>query len=224
MALLITYNLKQTTMGINMLEGSEMGALTESRLGTKCFVDDTNYNNFSIGKGKNARKFGWESLIVPLAFTQALGITNFSTLTNKQKQERAENMAKSIEATWKIDATKISDCDYLTTRLSQLQNTIISESEINASDKVAQKRILEPLKKMEVQYKNAISQAKCEETRTKAEADASKKETLDLLTSATATPPTSASDEKSSKTTKYIMYGVGGLILILGVLVVLKKK
>jgi hypothetical protein len=58
----------------------------------------------------------------------------------------------------------------------------------------------------------------------KADAEASKKETLDLLTSATATPPTSAGDEKSSKTTKYIMYGVGGLILILGVLVVLKKR
>lgn len=211
-------------MGYNMLESNELGALTESRLGNKCFVDDDNYSYLSIGKGNKARKLTWADAIPIIGISNLLGITNFSTLTSNQKRQRAENMAKGIETTWKIDATKISDCGYLATRLEQLQNTIISESEIYASDKVAQQRILVPLKKMEVQYKNAMSQAKCEETRARAEAEASKKETLDLLTSATATPPTSASDEKSSKTTKYIMYGVGGLILVLGVLVVLKKR
>jgi hypothetical protein len=211
-------------MGYDMLESNELGALTESRLGTKCFVNDNDFSNFTIGKGKKAKKFGWESLIVPFAFTQALGITNFSTMSNKEKQARADFERKKVEDTWKLDQTKISDCSYLTSRLEQLQNTIISESEVYASDKVAQQRILQPLKQIEVQYKNAISQAKCEEAKLKAEAEASKKETLDLLTSATATPPTSASDEKSSKTTKYILYGVGGLILVLGVLVVLKKR
>jgi hypothetical protein len=212
-------------MGINMLEGSEMGALTESRLGNKCFVDDTNYSNFSIGKGSKAHKFGLADWFLPIGVTNALGITNITTMSNKEKQARADFEANKVQETWKIDPTKISDCSYLTSRFEQLQNTILSESEINASDKVAQQRILVPLKKMETQYKNAMSQAKCEETRTKAEAEASKKETLDLLTSATATPPSSSpADEKSSKTTKYIMYGIGGLILILGVMVVLKKK
>ena len=197
-----------------MLEGSEMGALTESRLGNKCFVDEYNYNNF-IGLGLGA---------LGLA-TNKLGITNFSILTKKQKEERAKFERDKVENTWKIDPTKVGDCDYLTTRLQQLQNTIASESEVYIKDKVAQQRILVPLKRMEVQYLNAISQAKCEEKRTKAEAEATKKETLDLLTTATATPPSSsASDEKSSKTTKYIMYGVGGLILVLGILVVLKKR
>jgi len=212
-------------MGINMLEGSEMGALTESRLGNKCFIDDDNYSNLSIGKGKKAHKFGLADWFLPIGITNALGITNITTMSNKDKQARAEFESKKVQDTWKIDSTKISDCNYLTTRIEQLQNTILSESEINASDKVAQKRILEPLKKMETQYKNAISEAKCEETKTKAEADATKKETLDLLNNATTTPPpSSATDEKSSKTTKYIMYSVGGLILVLGILVVLKKK
>jgi hypothetical protein len=201
-------------MGINMLEGSEMGALTESRLGNKCFVDEDNYNNF-LGL-----TIGGLGLV-----TNKLGITNFSVLTKKQKEQRAKFERDKVENTWKIDPTKVGDCDYLTTRLQQLQNTIASESEVYIKDKVAQQRILVPLKRMEVQYLNAISQAKCEEKRTKAEAEATKKETLDLLTTATATPPSSsASDEKSSKTTKYIMYGVGGLILVLGVLVVLKKR
>lgn len=199
-------------MGINMLEGSEMGALTESRLGNKCFVDEDNYNNF-LGLG-----------VLGLA-TNKLGITNFSVLTKKQKEQRAKFEREKVENAWKIDPTKVGDCDYLTTRLQQLQNTIASESEVYIKDKVAQQRILVPLKRMEVQYLNAISQAKCEEKRTKAEAEATKKETLDLLTTATATPPpSSVSDEKSSKTTKYIMYGVGGLILVLGILVVLKKR
>lgn len=198
-------------MGINMLEGSEMGALTESRLGNKCFVDDNNYSNL----------FG---LIPAFWLTNKIGITNFSVLTKKQKEQRANFERDKIEATWKIDPTKIEDCDYLTTRLEQLQNTIASESEVYIKDKVAQQRILVPLKRMENQYLNAISQAKCVEKRTKSEAESTKKETLDLLTTATATPPTSATDEKSAKTTKYIMYGVGGLILVLGVLVVLKKK
>lgn len=211
-------------MGYHMLEGNELGALSESRLGNKCFVDDDNYSNLSIGKGKKAKKINWSWLAVPLAVTNALGVTNVTTLTNKEKQERADFERKKVEDAWKLDVTKISDCSYLTSRLEQLQNTIISESEVYASDKVAQQRILQPLKQIEVQYKNAISQAKCEEAKLKAESEASKKETLDLLTSATATPPTSASDEKSSKTTKYILYGVGGLILVLGVLVVLKNR
>ena len=201
-------------MGINMLEGSEMGALTESRLGNKCFVDEDNYNNF-LGL-----TIGGLALV-----TNKLGITNFSVLTKKQKEQRAKFERDKVENTWKIDPTKVGDCDYLTTRLQQLQNTIASESEVYIKDKVAQQRILVPLKRMEVQYLNAISQAKCEEKRKKVEVEATKKETLDLLTTATATPPSSsASDEKSSKTTKYIMYGVGGLILVLGVLVVLKKR
>jgi hypothetical protein len=78
---------------------------------------------------------------------------------------------------------------------------------------------------MEVPYKNAITQAKCEEAKIKAEEEATKKETLDLLTTATATPPSgSETDEKSSKTTKYIMYGVGGLVLLLGIIIVIKKS
>ena len=154
-----------------------------------------------------------------------LGITNFSVLTKKQKEGRANFEKNKVENTWKIDSTKISDCSYLATRLEQLQNTIASESEVYIKDKVAQQRILIPLKRVEVQYKNAISQAKCEETKAKAEAEATKKETLDLLNNATTTPPpSSATDEKSSKTTKYILYGVGGLILVLGILVVLKKR
>jgi hypothetical protein len=215
-------------MGYDMLEGSEMGALTNSRLGNKCFVDDNNYSNFSIGKGKKARRWNptWaDAIYFPLTITNAIGITNITALTDKQKRERAEFEKEKIRGTWKIDPAKISDCDFLTTKLTQLQNTIISESEIYAKDKVAQQRILIPLKQMEVEYKNAIAQSKCEEKRTKAEAEASKKETLDLLTSATATPPSSSpADEKSSKTTKYIMYGVGGLILVLGILVVIKKR
>jgi hypothetical protein len=178
-------------MGYDMLEGSEMGALSESRLGNKCFVDDDSY----------------------------------SYMSKKKKKARADFERNKIEETWKLDQTKISDCSYLTTRLEQLQNTITSESEVYIKDKVAQQRIIVPLKRMETIYKNAISQAKCEDAKTKAEADATKKETLDLLTSATATPPSSSpADDKSSKTTKYIMYGIGGLILVLGVLVVLKKK
>lgn len=199
-------------MGYDMLEGSEMGALTSSRLGNKCFVDDNDYNSF-LGLGA-----------LGLA-TNKLGITNFSVLTKKQKEQRAKFEREKVENAWKIDPTKVGDCDYLTSRLEQLQNTIASESEVYIKDKVAQQRILVPLKRMEVQYLNAISQAKCVEKRAKAEAEATKQETLNLLTTATATPPLSSpADEKSAKTTKYIMYGVGGLILVLGILVVIKKR
>jgi len=215
-------------MGYDMLEGSEMGALSESRLGNKCFIDDNDYSNFSIGKGKKALRWNptWADAVwFPLTVTNAIGVTNITALTDKQKRERAEFEKEKIRGTWKIDPAKVNDCDFLTTRLTQLQNTIVSESEVYAKDKVAQERILTPLKQMEVEYKNAITQAKCEEKKTKAEEEASKKETLDLLASATATPPpSSASEDKSSKTNKYILYGVGGLILILGVLVVLKKN
>jgi hypothetical protein len=215
-------------MGYDMLEGSEMSALSESRLGNKCFVDEDNYSNFSIGKGKKAIRWNptlADAVWFPLTVTNAIGVTNTTILTERQKRQRAEFEKEKIKGTWKIDPSKIDDCEFLTTKLAQLQNTIVSESEVYAKDKVAQERIVTPLKQMEVEYKNAITQAKCEEKKAKAEEEASKKETLDLLTSATATPPPSdAKEEKSSKTNKYILYGVGGLILILGVAVILKKN
>lgn len=44
-------------MGYDMLEGSEMGALSESRLGNKCFVDDNEYIDFlGIGRRKKVTR------------------------------------------------------------------------------------------------------------------------------------------------------------------------
>jgi hypothetical protein len=66
-------------MGYNMLESNELGALSNSRLGNKCFVDDNDYSNL-LGL------FGGGGLLL----TNKLGITNVSILTKKQKEQMRE--------------------------------------------------------------------------------------------------------------------------------------
>lgn len=43
-------------MAIDMLENNDLGALSESRLGNKCFVNDDSFSNFSFRRKKYFRK------------------------------------------------------------------------------------------------------------------------------------------------------------------------
>jgi len=174
-------------MAIDSIENNELGALASSRIGSKCFVNDSSYSNFSI-------------------------------VSKREKQRRKERSEANVKAEWSIDPSLENNCEYLQDRLEQLQNAIEGEMQKNPS-KVTQDRLINPMRSWEVKYKNLIQKNKCVQNAEAQQTAQNKKEALDILSGASQTAPTD-----TSKTTKYIIYGVGGLIVVVGLILLLKKK
>jgi hypothetical protein len=174
-------------MAIDSIEYNELGALSQSRLGTSCFVDDSRYSNFSI-------------------------------VSAKEKRRRTEQALASVNADWELNPKLANDCAYLQDRLYALQSKIESERKKNPSKTISE-RWINPLLDWEVKYKEAIQKNRCVEQVAKSEAEAQKKETLDILTKTTSDAPTETNDNK----TKYIIYGVGGLVVVIGLVMLLRK-
>jgi len=184
-------------MGINMLESNELGALTESRLGQKCFVDDDNYSNAISLRGKKY---------------------------HEKKRTQAEG--GTIASIWAIDPTKEDDCSYLQERLKELQNAI----EVQLSGNPSASRIsdvVKPMKDFEAQYKNKVAKLKCVEKEATVELQKQKEDTLAEINKASASTPDLASagseiTKGGSKTTKYLMYGIGGIVVAVTLIIVIK--
>lgn len=185
------------TMAIEMIEQSEMSALAPSRLGDKCFIDDNNEDNFS----------------------------NFSLRGKKyHDRQRAKAEAKTVPSTWAIDPTKENDCEYLQQRMKELQNAI----EVQLSSAPSQARIenvVGAMKNAEANYKNKIASLKCVEKQQALELQKQKEETLAEISKASASTPDLTQpipQASGSKTTKYLMYGIGGIVAIVTLVVVVK--
>jgi hypothetical protein len=185
-------------MAIEMIEQSEMSALSPSRLGNKCFVndnDDDNFSNFSLrGKKYHDRK-------------------------------RSQQQASTLKTTWTIDPTKENDCDYLQGRLGELQNQIEVELSSNPS-KARVENVIGALKQAEATYKNKIAKLKCVETQSAKELEKTKQDTLAEINKASASTPDLnqpiADTSGGSKTTKYLMYGIGGVVVVVTLIIVIK--
>jgi hypothetical protein len=165
--------------------------------------DDQNYANFFATK--------W----IAKASNSVFG-TNLSAQTKKEKDKRADESKSQIASTWAIDPKRAKDCDYLNTRLSQLTNTLIQEQGKNPT-KTAMDRIINPLKNAQTMYQNAIAENGCEAKKLEADRIAEEKRTLQGLQAAAQIGggDTTNAPSSTSKNTKYVMYGVGGLLLLI---------
>jgi hypothetical protein len=184
-------------MGYDMLEGSEMGALSESRLGNKCFIDDDNYSNAISLRGKKYHD-------------------------KKRTQAEGGNIASS----WAIDPTKENDCSYLQDRLIELQNAIEVQLSSNPTPARIQ-NVVKPMKEFEAQYKNKVAKLKCVEQQATIELQKQKEDTLAEINKASASTPDLASagseiNKGGSKTTKYLMYGIGGIVVAVTLIIIIK--
>jgi hypothetical protein len=185
-------------MAIDMIEQSEMSALSTSRLGNKCFVNDTrdeSYSNFSFRGHKYFEK------------------------------KRSQQDASTVNTDWAIDPTKENDCTYLQDRLGELQNQIEVELSSNPS-KARVQNVIGALKRAEANFKNKIASLKCVETKASAELEKTKQDTLAEINKASATTPDLnqpiADASGGSKTTKYLMYGIGGVVVVVTLIIVIK--
>jgi hypothetical protein len=177
-------------MAIDMIENNELGALSHSRLGNKCFIDDNNYSNFSI------------------------------TSKKEKARRKAESIAQ-VEATWGIDPSKANDCDYLQSRLKMLSDEIQNQLSKNPSS-VTMDRLVNPLKDVETRYKNAITKNKCVEKQSQLESDVARKQTIEAINEASSSAPNLNVATQGSKTTKYLMYGIGGVVVLITLVIVIK--
>jgi hypothetical protein len=202
-------------MAIELIEDNELGALAQSRLGNKCFIDDDDKyaNVFGIRLGS----------FITRNVNSAFG-TILSSLSRDEKEQRKQEAKQQVDSVWKIDEKKVDDCEYLTTRLAQLQANIESELAKNPS-KTTQERTINPLADWEGRYKSNIIRNKCVEKKlAKEQADEEKKNAEILKQTALDTTQFNIPEIKgTSNTSKYIILGVGGLTLAIVIIAILRR-
>jgi hypothetical protein len=182
-------------MGINMLEDNELGALASSRLGNKTFIDDDGYANLSF-RGKKYHE-------------------------GKRNDADRDNVNRD----WQLDSIKSSDCEYLKQKQNEWDNIITSELSKNPSaDRV--KKVIGAMNDKVANVKTLIFKNKCDEKKAKAEKDAEEKKNVEILSQISKDMPVIPQDipVKGSNTTKYVIIGVGVLVLGIVAMIILKKK
>jgi hypothetical protein len=178
-------------MGIDLIEQSDMGALASSRMGNKCFVDDTNYNEFL---GIRGRKYS--------------------------DKKRATTQGASVSPRYEVDATKKADCEYLQNQLTDIQNNIEAELGSNPS-KARLQSVVGAYRTQEAKYKTLIANNKCDDIKASAENKKAQGEIIGAINQASADTPQVGGG--TSTTTKYLYWGIGGVVAITLLVVVIKK-
>jgi hypothetical protein len=155
------------------------------------------------------------------SFVDDNNYSNFS-ITNKGK---AEKQAKEqFDALWQINPKLQNDCDYLKKQLDQLLIEIDGENKKNYNADL-RRRFINPREDWVAKYRQAIVKNECESKKEQSEKAYEQKNTLDTLTSITNAPPPLIPDgeKKADNTNKYIIYGVGGVILLIAIAILIKK-
>jgi seryl-tRNA synthetase len=180
-------------MGVDILEDSDYAALSQSRCGNS-FIDDNRYVNFSI-------------------------------VSKKEKARRTASDKEVVDRTWRIDESFKNNCDYLNMRLKSLQNEINSLRQQNKGQTFTD-RTLTPMIQWETIYKNELIRLRCEENELERKKKEDEENIVRTLKDVTNAPPPmlppDVAETKGSNTNQYIIYGVGGLFLVIILVAVLK--
>jgi hypothetical protein len=196
-------------MAIDMIEDNELAALSKSRLGGSGFIDDNNYGNF-LGLG--------------------VGYGLLKRTSNEKKQvSEAQIKQQTAELQYKYLVTSKDNCDTIQKKLTAIgyEIELTTTNNLGKKDKknVLGERKLATLREIEANLKTKISDLDCLKKELESEKEKEKKESLDIFNTLANTPPAIAADNEGNKsnTNKYIIYGVGGIILLTGIILLLKK-
>ena len=196
-------------MATEMIENTEMGAFAQSRLGNKCFLDDNNFANFGDDDYTNFTLFGKK-------------INFFGDETAKKNTEKRR---QEIYKQFAIPKEKENDCKWLNDKLAQATNML--EAAVRWQKKKRLKnREINPLSDVISNLKTAIEKNECLEKKESEKAEKTQAEAIKAINEASSTnlPDVGQDTSGSNKTTNYIMYGIGGLVAIVVVAVLLKRK
>ncbi len=224
-------------MATEILEDSELSALAPSRLGNRSFVDDKVYSNASGSTDSADKNFINKMMDV---FNRIKGDKGVPQKTAKEKLAespsivfdavrrygvpknlndlRQYNAAVAVLKEYPLSADMT--CEQLSVYVESLDNQIEANTKSIASG-VAQRVANRPTKVLNDLSKEAkamMIKMQCSLTKEQADLAANKAETLLVLEKAGAT----ATGEEDN-TTKYILYGVGGIIAIAAIVILLKR-
>ena len=184
-------------MAIDMLESTEGGVFTDSRLGNKCFINDDDYSNL----------FG-----------------------SKKAKKRTKDAADRIYTEFRIPEDKKNDCKWLNDKLIQANNMYEAVLTKNMKKRV-EVRETRPLADVIASLKTALQQNNCAESEALKAQEQATQQTLNELAKATKDNPIppegeagSTTPDSSSKTNKYILYGIGGIVAVALIVVLIKKQ
>jgi hypothetical protein len=147
----------------------------------------------------------------------------YSNITGKEKDIRAEGDRARVDAQWRIDPNFENNCTYLNMRLQQLGDAIKTELDKNPS-KVVVERIINPMKEYEARYKSLIARNNCVDTKLSQERDAEQRRAMEQIYKASqVTPDLIETSTQGGNMNKYLIFGVGGLLLLVVGVAILKR-
>ena len=146
---------------------------------------------------------------------------NFSIVSKYEKEIRATGDRARVDAEWRVDPAFENNCFYIQMRLRQLQDRIKSEVDKNPSA-TYNERTINPMRDWEATYKRLIERNKCVDKEAKQREQESEKKVQEWAKIATSDTPLDI-ETKASNLNKYLIFGVGGVILIVTVAILLKK-
>ena len=132
----------------------------------------------------------------------------------RQKDAKA---AEEIRLKYLVDAIPTNDCGALRRQLQVVQVDI--ENEVK---KGSPARILNPMRDTEAKLKGLIAKADCSRVEEAISKAAEQAQIEQVLRTATETAPT-VDAVTGSNTTKYLIYGAGGVLLLVAVAFLFKK-
>jgi hypothetical protein len=149
--------------------------------------------------------------------------SNFSIVNKKKRTAQA---LTSITNQYDFAAMYKGGCKAMEDALARVQAEIEADLGKNYS-KDLYARFVAPKKDIEAKIKTMIAESDCLVKKQEAERAYEQKQTIDVLASVANTPPPIIPEDTgatSSNVNKYIVYGVGGLILLIAVSMLLKKS
>lgn len=195
-------------MGVDLIENSELSTFDTSRLGDKSFVDDNDFANYTF-------------------------VGNVLSFGRKAKKQRQQTQAE-VTARFVIPEDKKNDCKWLDQQLNLAQNELES---VTSGRKIARQRrfgSLNALNSAIASLKNAIVKADCVVKKEQEQAEKSKQEIVtaisqeakatDLATQQALAQTGAGQGTGMSKTMKYALIGVGGLVVVVGLVALLRRK
>ena len=196
MALLTQFKFKN--MAIDSIENNDLAALAPSRLGNKSFINDDRYSNlFGSKKKANAQS----------AADTAAGLADMKTR-------------------YPVESIEIGDCVTVNVWIDKISAEIENDLSKNLLPSTIEQYV-NPKRDVLSVLKGKLAEFDCQGKKEAADTAAQQKNTMDVLATVANTPPplipVDAAAQSAANTNKYITYGVAGVILAIGVVILLKK-
>lgn len=196
-------------MGIDLIEQCELPAFKES----PNFVEQYNTNNGDLMERTDG-------------YANALGISFGGNLIHKLAVENAQDKSRAaLDAKWEVNAKfpMSNDCESLSLTMDKLNAEVykVNQSMMAGGSAKSLGKWLNAYNERQLQIKKKMMDLNCTITQEQEQLAKDQEATLKALAEATGDPVPMTDAEKMNK---YIIWGISGLISVLAIIILFKKK